>query len=139
MGGSIANKGWMPNRATQGPGPDAQAEPKPTKTSYLLKSFYKLAFAVSLSCSPPVCNSSNLPVNHTGVADTRAPGIYFTEHVLVNHRNTSAPNICVGTANGTITFLVRELLTHSITYIHTTTDNMFYVGIKTKIVGNGPN
>jgi hypothetical protein len=82
---------------------DVQAEPKPpTKISYLLESFYKLAFAVLLSCSPPVSNPSNLPVNYTGVADTRASGIYFTKHAPVNHCNTSARSICVGTANGTI-------------------------------------
>ncbi len=79
-----------------------QAEHKPTKTSYLLKSFYKLAFAVSLSCSPPISNPSNLPVNYTGVTDTRASGIYFTKHAPVSHRNTSAPSIHVGTADGTI-------------------------------------
>jgi hypothetical protein len=38
-----------------------------------------------------------------------------------------------------ITFPVRESLTHSITYIHTTTDTTFYVGIKTKIVEKWPN
>ena len=82
---------------------DVQAEPKPpTKISYLLESFYKLAFAVSLSCSQPVSNPSKLPVNLTGVAATRASGIYFTKHAPVNHHNTSAPSICVGTANGTI-------------------------------------
>jgi hypothetical protein len=103
MGGSIANKDWMPNRATLGPGPDVQAEPKPTKTSYLLKSLYKLAFAVSSSCSPPISNPSNLPVNYTSIADTIASGIYFTKHAPINHCNTSAPSICVGTADGTIT------------------------------------
>ncbi len=37
------------------------------------------------------------------------------------------------------TFSVRESLTHCITYIHTTTDTMFYIGIKTKIVEKWPN
>jgi hypothetical protein len=55
-----------------------------------------------LSRSPPVSNPSNLPVNHTGVANIGASGIYFTKHAPVNHRNTSAPSICVGTADGTI-------------------------------------
>jgi hypothetical protein len=55
-----------------------------------------------LSCSPPVFNPSNLPVNYTRVADTGASGIYFTKHAPVNHRNTSAPSICVVPANGTI-------------------------------------
>ncbi len=55
-----------------------------------------------MSYSPPISNPSNLPVNHTGAADTRASGIYFTKHTPVNHRNTSAPSIRVGTANGTI-------------------------------------
>jgi hypothetical protein len=79
-----------------------QAKVKPNKTSYLLKSFYKLAFAASLSCSPPTSNPSNLPVNYTGIADTRASGIYFTKHAPVNYRNTSAPSIRVGIADGTI-------------------------------------
>jgi hypothetical protein len=82
---------------------DVQAEHKPTKTTYLLKSFYKIVFAVSLSCSPPIFNPSNLPVNYTGTADTGASGIYFTKHAPVNHGNTSAPSIRVGTADGTIT------------------------------------
>jgi hypothetical protein len=102
MGGSIANKDWTPNRGTWGPRPDVQANVKPTKTSYLLKSFYKLAFAATSSCSPPISNPSNLPVNYTGIVDTGASGIYFTKHTLVNHRNTSAPSIHVGTADGTI-------------------------------------
>ncbi len=55
-----------------------------------------------MSCSPPVSNPSNLPVNYTGVADTGASGIYLTKHAPVNHHNTSAPSISVGTANGTI-------------------------------------
>jgi hypothetical protein len=55
-----------------------------------------------LSYSPPISNPSNLPVNHTGVADTGASGIYFTKHAPVNHRNTSAPSFRVGTGNGTI-------------------------------------
>jgi hypothetical protein len=55
-----------------------------------------------LSYSPPVSNPSNLPVNYNGVADTGASGIYFTKHTPVNHLNTSAPSICVGTADGTI-------------------------------------
>jgi hypothetical protein len=65
-------------------------------------SFYKLAFAASLYSSPPISNPSNLPVNYTGIADTRASGIYFNKHPPINHRNTSTPSICVGTANGTI-------------------------------------
>jgi hypothetical protein len=36
------------------------------------------------------------------VADTGASGIYFTKHTPINHHNTSAPSICVDTANGTI-------------------------------------
>jgi hypothetical protein len=55
-----------------------------------------------LSCSPPISNPSHLPVNHTGVADTGASGIYFSKHAPVNHRNISAPSICVGIANSTI-------------------------------------
>jgi hypothetical protein len=55
-----------------------------------------------LSCSPPISNPSNLPVNYTGIADTGASGIYFTKHAPVNHRNTFAHSIRVGTANGTI-------------------------------------
>jgi hypothetical protein len=55
-----------------------------------------------LSCSPPTSNPSNLPVNYTGIADTRASGIYFTKNAPVNYRNTSAPSIHVGIANGTI-------------------------------------
>jgi hypothetical protein len=55
-----------------------------------------------LSCSLPIFNPSNLPVNNTGIADTRASGIYFTKHATVNHRNTSTPSIRVRTANGTI-------------------------------------
>jgi hypothetical protein len=104
MGGSVANKNkdWTPNRVTWGPGPVVQAKDKPTKTSYLLKSFYKLAFAASFSCSPPISNPSNLPVNYTGVADTGAFDIYFTKHAPINHRNTSASSIRVGTADGTI-------------------------------------
>jgi hypothetical protein len=92
----------MPNRGTQGPGPHVQAKVEPTKTSYLLKSFYKLAFAASLSCSPPTSNPSNLPVNYTGIADTGASGIYFTKNAPVNYCNTSAPSIHVGIADGTI-------------------------------------
>jgi hypothetical protein len=55
-----------------------------------------------LSFSPPISIPSNLPVNYTGIADTRASGIYFTKQSSVNHHNTSAPSIRVGTANGTI-------------------------------------
>jgi hypothetical protein len=36
------------------------------------------------------------------VANTRASGIYFSKHALINHRDTSAPSICVGIANSTI-------------------------------------
>jgi hypothetical protein len=43
-----------------------------------------------------------LPINYTSVADTGASSIYFTKHTPINHRNTSAPSIHVGTANGTI-------------------------------------
>jgi hypothetical protein len=71
-------------------------------TSYLLKSFYKLAFAASLSCSPPTSNPSNLSVNYIGIADTRASGIYFTKNAPVNYRNTSSSSIHIGIANGTI-------------------------------------
>jgi hypothetical protein len=55
-----------------------------------------------LSCSLPISNPSYLPINHTGVADTGASGIYFSKHAPVNHHSTSAPSICVGIANGTI-------------------------------------
>jgi hypothetical protein len=55
-----------------------------------------------LSCSPPISNPSNLPVNYTGIADTGASGICFTKNAPVNYRNTSAPSIRVGIANGTI-------------------------------------
>ncbi len=55
-----------------------------------------------MSCSPPISNPSHLPINHTGVANTGASGIYFSEHAPVNYRDTSAPSIYVGIANGTI-------------------------------------
>jgi hypothetical protein len=55
-----------------------------------------------LSCSPPISNPSNLPINYTNIADTGASGIYFTQYAPVNQHNTSAPSIKVGTANGTI-------------------------------------
>jgi hypothetical protein len=55
-----------------------------------------------LSCSPPISNPPHLPINHTGVADTGASGIYFNKHTPVNHCGTFAPSICVGIANGTI-------------------------------------
>jgi hypothetical protein len=55
-----------------------------------------------LSCNPPTSKPSNLPVNYTGIADTGASGIYFTKNTPVNYHNTSAPNICVGIADGTI-------------------------------------
>jgi hypothetical protein len=55
-----------------------------------------------LSCSPPTSNPSNLSVNYTGIADTRAAGIYFTKNAPVNYRNISAPSIHIGIANGTI-------------------------------------
>jgi hypothetical protein len=71
-------------------------------TLYLLKSVYKLALAVSLSCSLPITYPAHLPVNHTGVANTGASGIYFSKHAPVNHHDTSTPNIRIGIANGTI-------------------------------------
>jgi hypothetical protein len=56
-----------------------------------------------LSYSPPISNPSHLPINHTGIADTGASGIYFSKHAPVNYHNTSAPSIYVGIADGTIT------------------------------------
>jgi hypothetical protein len=55
-----------------------------------------------LSCSPPITNPAHLPAYHTGVADTDASGIYFSKYAPVSHPSSSAPSICVGTANGTI-------------------------------------
>ncbi len=55
-----------------------------------------------MSCSPPISNQSHLPVNHTGVTNTGASIIYFSKHAPVNYRDTSAPSICVGIADGTI-------------------------------------
>jgi hypothetical protein len=56
-----------------------------------------------LSCSPTITYPAHLPINHTGVANTGASGIYSSKHAHVNHCNTSSPSICVGIANGTIT------------------------------------
>ncbi len=57
------------------------------------------------------------------------------EKLTYGHNKTN-----FGTEEGDFfTFPVRESLTHSITYINTTTDTTFYIGIKTKIVEKWPN
>jgi hypothetical protein len=53
-------------------------------------------FALS---TPSSCNPTNLPTSHTGIANSRASGIYFASNAPVANLNPTAPSVGVRVAN----------------------------------------
>ncbi len=47
-----------------------------------------------------MCNPTQLPLSHTGIADSGASGFYFAPRAPVTDFNHKAPTVGVGVANG---------------------------------------
>jgi hypothetical protein len=61
----------------------------------LLKNKYYFALSTT-----PACNSTHLPISHTGIADSSASGFYFLPNASVTNLNPNAPPVGVRVANG---------------------------------------
>ena len=64
------------------------------KESCLKNNYY---YALSTPSAP---NPTQIPISHTGIADSGASGFFFSPDAPVTNRNPHAPTMCVRVANG---------------------------------------